>query len=275
MKAALLTQGRRIVVEEVPEPAADGWALVETKAAGICGTDLHFIEGILEPPNYPFVLGHEIAGVVREAPPGSAVSAGDRVAVYNNVGCGVCKWCRSERTSICTSPVGQLGITLDGGYRGLVRAPASNLVPLPDAVGFEEAAVLGCSGMTAVHATRLAEVSPGSLVVVNGVGGVGLSIVQVALAVGADVIAVADAGDKAELARELGARATIITPSGVDYAQLPDEVRTLSDGRGADFYFDLVATASTMSAGIASLGRAGCFVVVGYGTDALTCDPAY
>ena len=78
MKAALLYEGE-VRVEEVPEPSADGWALVQTKAAGVCGTELHFLEGMIPPPSVPFQLGHEAAGVVLDAPPGSAVSAGDRV----------------------------------------------------------------------------------------------------------------------------------------------------------------------------------------------------
>ena len=75
MKAAVLTEGGRVSVEEIPAPPADGWALVAAKAAGVCGTELHFLDGMIPPPFLPFVLGHEIAGVVLEAPLGSSVSA--------------------------------------------------------------------------------------------------------------------------------------------------------------------------------------------------------
>jgi alcohol dehydrogenase, propanol-preferring len=170
MKAAILTAPRRLSVDEVPPPEPDGWAIVETRAAGVCGTELHFLEGMVSPPRFPFVLGHEIAGVVVAAPPGTPTAIGDRVVVHNFVGCGTCRWCTSVRMSICSKPVGQIGFTLDGGYRDLVRVPPANLVLLPDDVSFETAAVLGCSGIAAVHSTRLAGVSTGATVVVDASG---------------------------------------------------------------------------------------------------------
>src|SRR5919197_4486349 len=162
------------MVEETADPAPDGWALVEARAAGVCGTELHFVDGMIPPPAYPFQLGHESAGVVIDAPEGNAVRAGDRVAVYNFVGCGRCRPCRTGRESLCTDPVGQLGFTLPGGFADVVRAPAENLIPLPDEVDFETAAVLSCSGMSVVHASRLANVGLGDTVVVDGLGGVRL-----------------------------------------------------------------------------------------------------
>ena len=262
----MLTESGRVSVEEIPAPSADGWALVAAKAAGVCGTELHFLDGMIPPPHPSFVLGHEVAGVVLEAPPGSPVSAGDRVAVYNFVGCGACHWCRTGRMSVCRSPVGQLGFSLDGGFRDVVRVPAANLVPLPDEVAFETAAVLACSGMSAVHATRLAGVGLGSTAIVNGVGGVGLSVVQVARAAGARVIAVADSEAKAGLAKELGAAEAIVLE---DYDALPDRIRELSGGALADFFFELVGTEATIQAGIRSLGPDGCFAFIGYTGDSL------
>ena len=196
MKAALLYDGE-LRVEETADPAADGWALVSTRAAGVCGTELHFLDGMIPPPTTPFQLGHEAAGIVLEAPAGSPVAAGDRVAVYNMVGCGRCPQCRRSRESLCTDPVGQLGFSLPGGFADVVRAPAENLVPLPDSVSFETAALLACSGMSVVHASRLAGVALGDTVVVNGVGGVGLMAIQVANAAGARTIAIADSEAKA------------------------------------------------------------------------------
>ena len=269
MKAAVLTQGGHLSVEEIEEPAADGWAVLQTSAAGLCGTELHFLDEMLKPPHYPFVLGHEIAGFVVEAPPESGIGAGDRVAVYNFVGCRGCHWCTTGRPELCRSPLGQLGFSLDGGFSDLVRVPVENLVLLPDNVSFETAAVLACSGMSAVHATRLAGVGIGSTAVVNGVGGVGLSVVQVARAAGARVIAIADAESKADLARGLGAADAIVFEQGRGYDELGDRMRALTQGEGTDFYFDLVGTAETMLAGVRALGRAGCLVIIGYTGDDL------
>ena len=267
MKAALMHEGGDLRVEETADPRADGWALVSAKAAGVCGTDVHFVDGMIPPPGYPFQLGHESAGVVLEAPPGDAVSPGDRVAVYNFVGCGRCKPCRTGRESLCVDPVGQLGFSLPGGFADVVRAPAENLIPLPDEVSFETAAVLSCSGMSVVHASRLAGIGLGDSVVVNGIGGVGLMAVQVAVAAGARVIAVADATGKGELARDVGAEEAVILEDGQGYDTLPDRVRDLTSGAGADHYIELVGTEETLLAGIRTLGRGGKLVIIGY-TDA-------
>jgi D-arabinose 1-dehydrogenase-like Zn-dependent alcohol dehydrogenase len=263
MKAALLYEGE-VRVEDAPEPSADGWALVQTKAAGVCGTELHFLEGMIPPPSVPFQLGHEAAGVVLEAPPGSAVSAGDRVAIYNVVACGACSACRRGWESICRSPAGQLGFSLPGGFADVVRAPAANLVPLPEQVSFETAAVLSCSGMSVVHASRLAGVGMGDTVVVDGIGGVGTMAVQVAAAAGARVIAVADSGERADLAKELGAYEAFVLEGGSGYETLPERVREATGGEGADHYVELVGTSETMLAGIRSLGRRGKLVIIGY-----------
>ena len=263
MKAALLYDGA-VRVEDTPVPQADGWALVETRAAGVCGTELHFLEGMIPPPSVPFQLGHEAAGVVLEAPEGSGVAPGDRVAVYNVVGCGVCSACRRGWESVCLDPVGQLGFSLPGAFADVVRAPAPNLIPLPDSVSFETAAVLSCSGMSVVHASRLAGIELGDTVVVNGIGGVGTMAVQVAVAAGARVIAVADSAERAELARGLGADHALVLERGEGYDTLPEQIREATRGAGADHFVELVGTSATMLAGIRSLARRGKLVIIGY-----------
>jgi D-arabinose 1-dehydrogenase-like Zn-dependent alcohol dehydrogenase len=272
MKAALLYEGGKVQVEEAPDPRADGWALISVRAAGVCGSELHFLDGMIPLASVPFIMGHEIAGVVVDAGE-TGVEEGQRVAVYNFVGCSRCRWCQSGRESLCTAPVGQLGWSLPGGFADIARAPAQNLVCLPDAVSFETGAVLACSGMSVVHASRLAGVGLGHTAVVNGVGGVGLMAIQVAVAAGARAIAVADAEVKAELAREVGASEVIVLEGGAGYEELPERVRQLTGGAGADHYFELVGTEATMLAGIRSLGRAGCFVSIGYTGENLCVNP--
>jgi 2-desacetyl-2-hydroxyethyl bacteriochlorophyllide A dehydrogenase len=239
----------------------------------VCGTELHFLDGMIPPPTTPFQLGHEAAGIVLEAPPGSAVQPGDRVAVYNMVGCGSCAQCRRSRESLCTNPVGQLGFSLPGGFADVVRAPAENLVPLPEAVSFETAALLACSGMSVVHASRLAGIALGDTVVVNGVGGVGLMAIQVANAAGAHVIAVADSETKADAAREVGASEAILLAGPEGYDELPGRIRDMTGGTGADHYVELVGTAQTMLAGVRSLGRGGKLVIIGYTDEHLDLHP--
>ena len=273
MKAAVLNGDHQLAIRELEDPAQDGWALVSVRAAGVCGTELHFLDGMIPPPSDTFVLGHEIAGVVAAVPDGSDLQVGDRVAVYNFVGCGACLPCRTGRESVCTDPQAQLGFSADGGFAELVRAPSENLIKLPDDVSFETAAVLSCSGMTAVHAARLAEVTLGGTGIVNGVGGVGLMVLQVLAAAGVRPIAVADSAEKAELARDAGAAETIVLDGGAGYDELPDRVRELTTGAGADYYFELVGTEETMRAGIRSLGRRGTAVLIGYTSDDLRIHP--
>jgi 2-desacetyl-2-hydroxyethyl bacteriochlorophyllide A dehydrogenase len=269
----LLYEGGEVRVEETPEPMPDGWALVSSRAAGVCGTELHFVEGMIPPPGYPFLLGHESAGVVIEAPADAAVREGDRVAVYNFVGCGRCRWCRSGRESLCVEPTGQLGFSLPGGFADVVRVPAANLIPLPEGVSFETGAILSCSGMSVVHASRLAGIGLGDTVVVDGIGGVGLMAVQVAVAAGASVVAVADTDEKAELAREVGASETVVLERGESYDGLSDRIKELTGGAGADHYVELVGTEQTFLAGIRSLARGGKLVIIGYTDQHLNVHP--
>lgn len=273
MRAVVMAEGGGLEVTQLPDPAQDGWAVVEVRAAGVCGSELHFLDGMIPPPHERFVLGHEIAGVVVSAPEGAAVAPGDRVAVHNVVGCGSCRWCRTGHESICPRPRAQLGWSADGGYAEFCRAPAENLIPLADGVSFATAAVLACSGMTAVHATRIAGIALGQTAVVDGVGGVGLMVLQVLAAAGVRAIAVADTEDKADLARGSGASEVIVLAGGEGYETLPDRVRELTGGDGADHYFELVGTTATMAAGIRSLGRRGTCVLIGYTAEDLRIHP--
>ncbi|MBS1887986.1 MAG: alcohol dehydrogenase catalytic domain-containing protein [Actinobacteria bacterium] len=274
MKAVVMTEERKLEArDDYSSPAPEGWAVVDVKAAGVCGSELHFLDGMVPAPFADFVLGHEIAGVVAAAPAGSKVEAGDRVAVYNFVGCGQCRWCRTGHESICVEPRAQLGWTANGGFAEQVAAPPANLIKLPDSVSFEAAAVLACSGMTAVHAVRLAGAELGQTAIVDGVGGVGLMVIQVLAEAGLRVFAVADAESRVALAEEAGAAEVIVLPGGEGYDGLPDRVKALNDGAGADYFFELVGTEASMRGGIRSLGRRGAAVLVGYTEDELKIHP--
>jgi len=272
MKAVVMSEDLKLAVGEVPDPAREDWAVIDVKAAGVCGSELHFLDGMVPAPFADFVLGHEIAGVVRSAPAGSGVAPGDRVAVFNFVGCGRCRSCRTGHESICKDPQAQLGWTANGGFAEQVAAPAANLLKLPESVSFEAAAVLSCSGMTAVHAARLADVAFGETAIVDGVGGVGLMVIQVLADAGLRVLAVADAEAKAELAVEAGA-AEVIVIDGETYEELPERVRQLTEDVGADYFFELVGTEASMRAGIRSLAPRGTAVLIGYTGDELRIHP--
>lgn len=274
MRAAQVSEDLELEVAEVPRPRPGrGEVLVRVRAAGVCGTDLHILDGMIEPERYPMTLGHETAGVVEAPGESTHVAPGTPVAIYNKLFCGICRQCRTGRQNICDDEPGQLGLNRDGGDADYVVAPERNLVPLPDGVDFATAAVLSCAGMTAVHATRLAGIGMGDVAAVDGIGGVGVMMVQAAKAAGADVLAIADTDDKLALAREHGADDGLVLADADAYDALPERLRGLTDGRGVDAFFELVGTTTTMTKGIQSLAKWGRFVSTGYTDEPLHIHP--
>ena len=272
MKAAALTSPGSFAVIDLPDPTTADGVIVEMRAAGVCGTELHFLDGMIPPPSFPFVLGHEGAGVVLDSPVGSSILKGDRVAIYNLIACGKCHWCNTGREEVCPQAVGQLGFNLDGTFRDFVSVPENNLIVLPENVSFEDAALLSCSGMTAVHVTRLANVRLGDVAVVNGIGGVGLMVIQTCVAAGATVIGISDSETKADLARAAGADNVIVLgPEG--YESVPEAIKQLTGGVGAHHYFELVGTSASICAGIRGLARHGAVVLIGYTSENIDIHP--
>jgi alcohol dehydrogenase, propanol-preferring len=274
MRAIQVQQDLTVLPSEIETPRpGPGEALVRVHAAGVCGTDLHIMDGMIKPDSYPMTLGHEAAGIVEQTGPGTAIAAGTRVAVFNKLFCGACEQCLLGRQNLCSVEPGQLGFNRDGGDADYVVAPERNLAVLPEAVDFATAAVLTCAGMTAVHATRMSGLASGQTAVVDGVGGVGILVIQAAARAGARVIAVADSAAKADLAIGHGAADAVVLAPGDDYAALPEAVRSRTGGRGADVFFELVGTTGTMTAGIRTLAPRGRFVSTGYTDQPLSIHP--
>lgn len=259
-------------LEEVPVPEpGPGQVRVRVRAAGVCHTELHFESGLLDLGVAPITMGHEIAGTIDAVGPGvTDRHPGERVILYYYAGCGSCEWCRRGEENLCPRPRAELGFVTDGGYAEYVVAPARNAVPIPDSLPFANAAPIGCGVTTALHACALARVSAGDTVVVYGTGAVGYGLVQIARLRGATVIAVGRSRRKLELAAELGAGAVV---NAAEVADPAAAVRALTDGRGADVVFELVATAPTMEASLGMLARHGRLVFIGYSEDALTVAP--
>jgi propanol-preferring alcohol dehydrogenase len=274
MRAARIFEDLSLRLADVQAPApGPGEVLVRVHAAGVCGTDLHILDGMIKPDPYPMTIGHEAAGVVAEAGEGAKLRAGDRVAVYNKLFCGWCEQCLAGRPNICDTEPGQLGFNMDGGDAEYVAVPERNLVPVPDSVNFATAAVLTCAGMTAVHATKLSGLRLGQTAVVDGIGGVGILVTQAARQAGARVIAVADSEQKRQFALEYGATDGVVVAAPDDYEKLPSAVRELTGGRGADVFFELVGTTGSMTAGVRCLAKGGRFVSTGYTDQPLNVHP--
>jgi len=274
MRAARIFEDLSLRLDDLPPPEpGPGEVLVRIHAAGVCGTDLHILDGMIKPDPYPMTIGHEAAGVVEATGGAVALSAGDRVAVYNKLFCGWCEQCLAGRPNICDTEPGQLGFNTDGGDAEYVVVPERNLVLIPESVDLATAAVLTCAGMTAVHTARLSGLRLGQTAVVDGIGGVGILVVQAAAQAGARVIAVADSAEKLDFAREHGAADGVLVPGPEQYAQLAGQVRELTGGCGADVFFELVGTTESMTAGVRTLAKGGTFVSTGYTDQPLSIHP--
>ncbi len=272
MKAVrYLGPGRPFRMEDVPEPEpGPGYVSIRIRAAGMCHTELHFESGLLDLGVAPVTMGHEIAGVVEEVGEGvDPGRRGERVVVHYYAGCGRCEWCRRGLENLCGELRAEYGFLSDGGYAEHITVPAANAVTLPVGIELTDAAPIGCGVTTAVHASSIAHVGEGDVVVVYGVGTVGFGLIQVCRLAGARVIGVGRSRRKLELAQELGAEV-------IDASAVPDvaaAVRDATGGRGADVVFELVATAATMDAAVAMLAKRGRLVFIGYSKDSFAVHP--
>jgi len=213
----IVSYGTPLSEVELPDlPPALGEVTIDVAACGICHSDAHYRSGFgsIALPRTP---GHEIAGIVREVGPGvTDVAVGDRVAVHYLRSCGACRSCREYGEQFCET--GQMiGKHCDGGYAERVTVPAANAIPVPPAVPLDVAAVMMCSTATAYHALRVARFEPGQSVLLLGFGGLGVSALAIARALGARQVGVVDSvPSKLALAVRLGA--TTHPPAVVDIA---------------------------------------------------------
>ncbi len=277
-RAAVLTSvGSPLAIEEIELPApAAGEVHVRLAAAGVCHSDLSLANGTLEQP-VPAVLGHEGAGTVVAVGPGvTTVHPGDPVLLNWSPSCGECWFCRHGEPYLCeqTATAWQRPYArrADGTalYAGLGTAtfgeetvvPSSAVVVLPPTVDLAKAALLGCAMLTGIGAVvNSAHVQAGESVVVFGTGGVGLSVVQGARLVGAEVVIAVDiAPDKEALARLNGATDFIVADD-----QVTGRIRERTSGRGADHAFECVGSAVTIRQAWSSTRRGGRTTVVGIG----------
>jgi len=258
-------------LEEVPVPeVGPGDALVQVTAAGLCHTELHFLSGLLDLGVHPLILGHEVVGRVARVGAGvGQLEPGQRVIIYYYVGCGRCAQCRVGEENLCDALQAEYGFVSDGGFAEYARVPAQNCVPLPDAIDDAHAAPIGCGVTTALHASRLAGVGAGDVVLVYGVGAVAFGLIQYAAWAGAEVIAVSRTDRKLDRARALGAAHTI----NATREPVADRARELTHGHGADVIMELVSTQATMTQCTRALAKRGRLVFIGYSEDSYTVHP--
>ncbi|MFB6155923.1 MAG: zinc-dependent alcohol dehydrogenase family protein [Haloferacaceae archaeon] len=274
MRAAVLREyGEPLDVEEVdaPDPDPHG-AVVEVEACGICRSDWHAWQGHGEwaDDQVPLgqILGHEPAGtVVAVGENVDRLAVGNRVAVPFNLGDGTCPECRNGHGNVCEDGYA-LGFQPEapGAFAEQVHVPYAdyNAMELPTSVEPRDVAALGCRFMTAYHGlVHRAGVGPGDWVAVHGCGGVGLSAIHVADAVGARVLAVDIQDEKLSLARDLGADEVV---NAGDVADVPGEIEAVTDA-GANVSVDALGVAETCRNSVRCLRQRGTHVQLGLTTD--------
>jgi D-arabinose 1-dehydrogenase-like Zn-dependent alcohol dehydrogenase len=253
MKALVLEDKQLCVVKDVPDPTIDDdGVLIKVSANGVCRSDHHVWKGG-QPQGR--ILGHEFSGIVEEV--GKNVTnfkKGDRVIAPFTGSDGTCPHCLSGKSHLCdnrTSPGGNY----DGGYAEYVAVPKGdrNVIHLPEEINFRDASALGCRFMTAYHGlVDRAQVLPGEWVAVYGCGGVGLSVVNIAKAMGANVIGVDINDANLELAKQMGAVYTVNSRE----ANPVEAIRELTKG-GADVSVDALGLPVVVVNSIRSLKKDG------------------
>lgn len=265
MKALVLTQYNQFEYRDVPQPAAGpGEVLVAVKACGICGSDVHGMDGSSGRRIPPIIMGHEAAGVIVELGPGThGWKIGDRVTFDSTISCGQCSCCRAGQVNLCNNRR-VLGVSCaefrqDGAYAEYVVVPQNILYRLPESLSFEHAAMVEPVSI-AVHAVGRMPVRLNDIAVVVGSGMIGLLVVQALRAAGCGrVFAVDVEPQKLELACRLGAEEGF-SPKQCDVVA---EIQRRTESRGADLAIEAVGIAETVSTAIAVVRKGGSVGLVG------------
>lgn len=254
MRGVVFRGNRELEVLNFDDPKpGPGEVIVEMKASGMCGSDLHYYRGdpvaMLKDrgverlaklgidPEAPVIAGHEPCGIVAEVGPGvdpKRFKAGDRVMVFHYEGCGYCDQCRTGWTQLCDDGVVNHGVVKHGGHADYIRVPASSLAHLPEEISFAGGAAVSCGTGTAFGAITRLDISARDTLAVFGLGPVGLSAVRLASAMGVEVIGVDVNPERVAQARTFGA-AHAIDGSKLDAVE---EIHKLTGGKGASCAMD-------------------------------------
>ena len=274
MKAARFYKvGEPLKIDNIPIPRLGPEdVLVNIKACGVCGSDIHIVyEGVTPTAYSPITLGHEPSGVI--AALGSEAKGwkvGDRVTVNPFLTCGKCINCLSGNSQICLSRR-VIGIHMEGGLAEFLKIPAENLVCLPGNVPFDQGGIAVDAVATPFHAiTNRGALQVGEKVAVFGCGGLGIHGVQIAKVCGASLIIAVDTIDSAlERAKQVGAD-EVINPRKDSPVQ---KIREMTYGMGVDLALEFIGLRETIEQAIGCIRVGGRVVVVGLGPDAVVLPP--
>jgi 2-desacetyl-2-hydroxyethyl bacteriochlorophyllide A dehydrogenase len=272
MKGVVFVGERKLELREFPDPTPGPRDVVlEIKASGMCGSDLHVYRATFKPTDdssgfkrgvEPVIAGHEPCGVVVAVGTGvtpKEASCGQRVMDHHYAGCGSCKHCRSGWTQMCLEGATVFGANGNGAHAKYMKVPADTLVSLPDALSFETGAAISCVTGTAYGALKRLNLQGGETIAVFGQGPVGLSATQLAVAMGARVIALDVSPDRRKLARESGANEVVDARSN-DPVEV---IRELTHGEGAHKTLDTSGAAEARTAAVRATRTWGTACYVG------------
>src|SRR5215469_996903 len=277
MRGVVFTGDRQLELMEFPDPTpGEGEVVIEMKASGMCGSDLHqyrrpkgekqAVGGLPANPN-PVIAGHEPCGVVAARGPGvheREARIGARVMVHHYQGCTFCGHCRSGWQQLCQEvPVKVYGSNSHGGHARYLCVPANTLVPLADELTFAAGAAISCGSGTAYSALRRMRLSGNDTLAIFGQGPVGLAGTQFAKAMGARVIALDINPQRLARAREFGAD-ELVNPGSNDPVEA---IRELTHGKYADLSLDTSANREARLNAIRSTKVWGTMCFVGEGSD--------
>lgn len=280
MRALLLADYNRLEYTDVPDPeVGPGQVLVRIAACGICGSDVHGLDGSTGRRMPPLIMGHEAAGEVVEAKPaakgeaslsplalakgGAGPKVGDRVALDSTLFCGACLFCRRGLTNLCDHRR-VLGVSceeyrMDGAFAEFIAVPQEVVHPLPDGLSFRQATLVEPLSV-AVHAVNLLPRSLGDTAVVVGAGVIGLMAVQALRAAGCGrVISIEPDDTRRTLALQLGAEVALDPRTGDPLSA----VRELTGGLGADLAIEAVGIRETVGHAARCLRKGGTLALVG------------
>ncbi len=265
MKALVLEQYKQFVYRDAPEPEigpAD--VLIRVAACGICGSDIHGMDGSTGRRIPPIIMGHEAAGtIVAVGPDVTGWQAGDRVTFDSTIYCGVCPYCRQGQVNLCDNRrvlgVSCVAYRQHGAFAELVAVPQHVLYRLPEGLSFERAAMVEALSV-AFHAVTRTPLPLNGTAVVVGAGMIGLLVIQMLRRAGCrQVIAVDLDPRRLALARQLGADQALRS----DQDDVVGAVLAATDGRGADVAFEVVGITPTLKLAVGVVRKGGALGLVG------------
>lgn len=265
MQALVLEAAQTLTLQEVPEPElGPGDVLIQVKACGICGSDVHGYDGSTGRRIPPLIMGHEAAGnVVKVGADVRSVQQGDRVTFDSTVSCGGCGFCAAGEVNLCdTRQV--LGVSCGdyrrhGAFAEFVAVPERIVYALPPGFSYEKAALIEAVSI-AVHAAKISQIRPGSSAVVVGAGMIGLLAVQAFRAFGCQKVFAIDLDrSKLDLARRLGADQTFLATE----PDLITQLKAVTGGQGPEIAVEAVGAQQSIVTAIEAVRRGGTVTLIG------------